>query len=526
MVISAGRFATVAGSNFVPDFGNGSLGNVTISTVVEASGRLNYADLTITATGTLVATARRRIEVLATGNISVASGGKISATGRGNAGTDGGAGASGWGSVTGGTREVGVDGVAATGQALRCSASGAGGEGGVGGHYGFTAVYFSAPSGVGGSGGGRFNVDDGAGVSTNTTAFATATLRCTANFLNNENISIVEVGNSIPKAYTFETVLTNTDGHVLIGATLFDSLSNLAAAINLGVGSGFLYASATTIHQDVTVLVAPEPGSAELTVTSKFPGVGNNSALVSAAGATSATWTTATLTGGVGGGTGPDIDGLDGAVGQSPTAIAAELKAALSSATFGSRHSFLGGAGGAGGGGGSGGGAGGSWAGLTGAGGAGGVFSAGSQSGAGVGTGTAGANSADVNSVPGGGGGGSGGAGGGMLEIWCGGDITLTGGALIEADGGAGGAGGNTGTTGSPGPRALGGGGGGGSGGGGGQVLVVHRGVATGLSVGGSVRALGGAGGAGGNGDFVFYHGGDGGAGPAGEDGFVVVAAI
>lgn len=50
------------------------------------------------------------------------------------------------------------------------------------------------------------------------------------------------------KTYTFQTVLTNVDGNVLIGASASDSIDNLIAAINLGSGSGTLYAAATTAH--------------------------------------------------------------------------------------------------------------------------------------------------------------------------------------------------------------------------------------------------------------------------------------
>lgn len=53
------------------------------------------------------------------------------------------------------------------------------------------------------------------------------------------------------KAYLLQTVLTNVDGHVLIGATFQDTVSNLLAAMTLGAGSGTLYAAATTAHTTV-----------------------------------------------------------------------------------------------------------------------------------------------------------------------------------------------------------------------------------------------------------------------------------
>ena len=53
------------------------------------------------------------------------------------------------------------------------------------------------------------------------------------------------------KAYVFQTVLTDTDGNVLIGASAGDSIDNLVAAINLDSGAGSLYAASTTEQTDV-----------------------------------------------------------------------------------------------------------------------------------------------------------------------------------------------------------------------------------------------------------------------------------
>ena len=50
------------------------------------------------------------------------------------------------------------------------------------------------------------------------------------------------------KVYTFQTVLTDVDGNVLIGATASDSIDNLIAAIGLGAGSGTTYAASMTLH--------------------------------------------------------------------------------------------------------------------------------------------------------------------------------------------------------------------------------------------------------------------------------------
>ncbi len=55
------------------------------------------------------------------------------------------------------------------------------------------------------------------------------------------------------KLYQFQTSLTNVDGNVLIGANLAASLQNLQAAVNLGGGSGSLYAAATTANPNSTI---------------------------------------------------------------------------------------------------------------------------------------------------------------------------------------------------------------------------------------------------------------------------------
>jgi len=70
---------------------------------------------------------------------------------------------------------------------------------------------------------------------------ATETLTLTANAADTETVTIDG------KVYTFQTVLTNVDGNVLIGASASDSIDNLIAAMNLAAGAGSLYAAATTI---------------------------------------------------------------------------------------------------------------------------------------------------------------------------------------------------------------------------------------------------------------------------------------
>lgn len=75
---------------------------------------------------------------------------------------------------------------------------------------------------------------------------AYAFLSATANFGNTETVT---VGG---KVYTFQTVLTDVDGNVLIGADAEASLTNLANAITLGTGSGSTYAASMTVNGSVT----------------------------------------------------------------------------------------------------------------------------------------------------------------------------------------------------------------------------------------------------------------------------------
>lgn len=96
---------------------------------------------------------------------------------------------------------------------------------------------------------------------------AAGTLTLVGTPLNSETVTIGG------KVYTFQTVLTNVNGHVLIGATLSASLANLGAAINLGAGAGTTYAAATTLHPTVSAL--PPIGSA-LLVYAKVGGVAGN----------------------------------------------------------------------------------------------------------------------------------------------------------------------------------------------------------------------------------------------------------
>lgn len=119
--------------------------------------------------------------------------------------------------------------------------------------------------------------------------FATGTLTTTANFADGETVTTGS------KVYTFQTVLTNVDGHVLIGGSATASLSNLVAAITLGPGSGTTYAAATTANTFVTAT----SGASTLTLTAILPGPAANTTATTETAA-NASFAAATLTGGSG----------------------------------------------------------------------------------------------------------------------------------------------------------------------------------------------------------------------------------
>lgn len=120
---------------------------------------------------------------------------------------------------------------------------------------------------------------------------ATGTLTFVANPADTDPVVIGS------RTYTFQTVLTNVAGHVLIGATASDSLDNLIAAINLGAGSGVKYAAATTQHPTVT---AAAGAGDTMVVTAQAKGTAGN-AIATTETFTNAgnVWGAVTLTGGV-----------------------------------------------------------------------------------------------------------------------------------------------------------------------------------------------------------------------------------
>lgn len=71
---------------------------------------------------------------------------------------------------------------------------------------------------------------------------------------NGTNVSNNDTVTLNGKVYTFQTVLTNTDGHVLIGGNSAASLLNLLMAVNLATPAAGHYAAATTLHPTMSAL--------------------------------------------------------------------------------------------------------------------------------------------------------------------------------------------------------------------------------------------------------------------------------
>lgn len=92
---------------------------------------------------------------------------------------------------------------------------------------------------------------------------ATATLLVASNVLDTQTLILDG------KTYTFQTVLTNVDGHVQIGASAALTAQNLLDAIMLTGTPGTQYAAATTIH---TTLGANNRVSATFTLYALLPG--------------------------------------------------------------------------------------------------------------------------------------------------------------------------------------------------------------------------------------------------------------
>ncbi len=123
---------------------------------------------------------------------------------------------------------------------------------------------------------------------------ASGTLTLAANAANGDTVTIGG------KTYTFQTVLTNVDGNVFIGASASASLDNLIDAINLGSGAGTDYAAATTLHPSVS---AAAGAGDTMVVTAKVAvgAAGNSIATTETLTNPGSVWAAATLTGGVSG---------------------------------------------------------------------------------------------------------------------------------------------------------------------------------------------------------------------------------
>lgn len=98
------------------------------------------------------------------------------------------------------------------------------------------------------------------------------------------------------KTYTWQTTLTNVDGHVKIGASNTASMTNLFHAINASGGTpGTDYATATTANTQVT---ATNPTGTTVVVTAITSGVAGNLIATTQAGTSHATWGGTTLASG------------------------------------------------------------------------------------------------------------------------------------------------------------------------------------------------------------------------------------
>lgn len=108
------------------------------------------------------------------------------------------------------------------------------------------------------------------------------------------NVSDGDTVTTGTKVYTFQTVLTDVDGNVLIGATASDSIDNLIAAIGLGAGAGVTYAALTTANGFITAVAGAGDTMDATAITS---GDAGNSIATTETSAT-ASWGAVTLTGG------------------------------------------------------------------------------------------------------------------------------------------------------------------------------------------------------------------------------------
>lgn len=120
--------------------------------------------------------------------------------------------------------------------------------------------------------------------------FATQTLTTTGAISNAETALVNG------KTYTFQSVLTNVDGHVFIAGTTALTLVNFFHAINASGGTpGTDYAAATVAN---TVVTATNPSATTVTVQAILPGTVGN-AYTTTDTMVNASWGSGTLAGGV-----------------------------------------------------------------------------------------------------------------------------------------------------------------------------------------------------------------------------------
>jgi hypothetical protein len=123
---------------------------------------------------------------------------------------------------------------------------------------------------------------------------ATGTLTATANFANNETVTVGTKAAATPAVYTYKTVLTGAAFEVLIDTNVQNSLQNLFNAINAGPGVGTKYGTGTTANLDV---IASQLPAGQMLVTALTAGTAGNSIASTETGANSS-WTGTTLSGG------------------------------------------------------------------------------------------------------------------------------------------------------------------------------------------------------------------------------------
>jgi flagellin len=98
------------------------------------------------------------------------------------------------------------------------------------------------------------------------------------------------------QTYTFVGALTGAANEVLVGGTTAASLSNLAAAVNGGVGAGVAYGTGTVANTSATAVA----GASTVTFTAKVAGAGGNTLVTTTTDANMGFSGGGTMTGGAG----------------------------------------------------------------------------------------------------------------------------------------------------------------------------------------------------------------------------------